>query len=294
MLLVHHQYTCSSKYKYTVYLLLTTLPLHYSRAQLALASSSVAPQLVLVVQLGGAHDAGAGLVACATLALDEQTADGVMPAARLADVVVDGAWRGRGAGRALVCAAVRLAGQAGCCRIELTCAPRLVPFYRGCGLEEHAPEPPPPGGSAVAGQGAAAGATGAAGAAPSKEAEARCLWCAGQNAESEGGDKLLLCDGVSVGRGTEPDPTSTHSRAGCAHCFCAACIVHALGPKALQRVEQASPWLCFKCGSALKGGRWAVPQLGPSHGAPGRSGQRGTPRARRSHREPSHRLGCFE
>ena len=49
----------------------------------------MAPQLVLVVQQGGANDAGAGLVACATLALDEQTTDGGMPAARLADVVVE-------------------------------------------------------------------------------------------------------------------------------------------------------------------------------------------------------------
>ena len=212
----------------------------------------MAPQLVLVVQQGGANDAGAGLVACATLALDEQTTDGGMPAARLADVVVDGAWRGRGAGRALVRAAVRLAEQAGCSRIGLGCAPRLAPFYRKCGLEERAPEPPPQGASAAAGQGAAAGAPGAPGAAAAGEAEVRCLWCAGQNAESEGGDRLLLCDGVSLGRGTEPEPTSTLGRAGCAHCFCAACVDHALGPKELQRVEQASPWLCFKCGSALK------------------------------------------
>ena len=212
---------------------------------------------MLVVQHGAdPHDAGAGLVACATLVLDAQAADdGGMPTARLADVVVDGAWRGRGAGRALVRAAVRLAKQAGCSRIGLGCAPPLAAFYRKCGLEERAPEPPPQGASAAAGQGAAAGAAGAPGApgaAPAGEAEARCLWCAGQNAESEGGDRLLLCDGVSLGRGTEPEPTSTLGRAGCAHCFCAACVDHALGPKELQRVEQASPWLCFKCGSALK------------------------------------------
>ena len=210
---------------------------------------------MLVVQHGGnPHDAGAGLVACATLVLDAQAADdGGMPTARLADVVVDGAWRGRGAGRALVCAAVRLAKQAGCSRIGLGCAPRLVPFYRKSGLEEVSgvPEPAPPGVSAAAGQGAAAGAAGTAGAAPVGEAEARCLWCAGQNAESEGGDRLLLCDGVSLGRGTDPDPASTLGRAGCPHCFCAACVVHALGPKALAGVEQASPWLCFKCRSAV-------------------------------------------
>lgn len=75
---------------------------------------------------------------------------------------------------------------------------------------------------------------GEVGEAEAGEAEARCLWCAGQNAESEGGERLLLCDGDE------------------GHCFCAACVVHALGAKELQRVEQRSPWLCFKCASALK------------------------------------------
>ena len=212
----------------------------------------MAPQLVLVAQHGsGAEDAGGGLVACATLALDEPPVGdahagggmgGGMHVARLTDVVVDAAWRGRGVGRALVRAAVRHAGHTGCSTIRLSCSPRLVPFYSKCGLEQRALEPPPPGGSAAAGQGAVAGAAGTADAAPvgevgeaeAGEAEARCLWCAGQNAESEGGERLLLCDGDE------------------GHCFCAACVVHALGAKELQRVEQRSPWLCFKCASALK------------------------------------------
>ena len=64
---------------------------------------------------------------------------------------------------------------------------------------------------------AGAGAAGAEGG--GKEEEGHCLWCGGQNEGEVGGDLLLMCDNHAVG----PE------RAACPKVFCEACVGHGLG-----------------------------------------------------------------